>query len=90
LEEYFHHSMEAHKLVDVEPVKLIPTWRNFKKNRDVVSKILDHFFVSKARVEGTFLLKYWVGSRGLSYHFQIIFKMEKEDLKLNTCIKFNL
>jgi hypothetical protein len=34
--------------VDVEPVKLSPTWRNFRTGDEEVAKILDRFLVSEA------------------------------------------
>jgi len=34
--------------VDIEPVKLSPTWRNFRTGDEEVAKILDRFLVSEA------------------------------------------
>jgi hypothetical protein len=38
---FFLSFLEAESLVDLEPVKLSPTWRNFRMGIDVVAKRLD-------------------------------------------------
>jgi hypothetical protein len=45
---FFLSFLENSRLVDIEPVKLSPTWRNFRTGDEEVAKILDHFLVSEA------------------------------------------
>jgi hypothetical protein len=54
---FFVSFMHSHKLVYIEPIKLVPTWHNFIIYEDVVSKILDHFFILEALLETSFLFK---------------------------------
>ena len=41
---YFNIFFESHKLVDIEPLKLVPTWRKFRNQKYAISKCLDRFF----------------------------------------------
>lgn len=43
--------IEEAKLVDIEPVKLSPTWRNYRTGRDEVAKRTDRFLVSEFFLE---------------------------------------
>jgi hypothetical protein len=40
--------LEKYHLADMEPIKLVPTWRNFHTNEEAVAKRLDRFMVSEA------------------------------------------
>jgi hypothetical protein len=44
LVDFFQSHFEASRWVDIEPIKLRPTWNNNRSGQDVVAKILDHFF----------------------------------------------
>jgi hypothetical protein len=46
--DFFLCFLEKERLVDIEPVKLSPTWRNFRTGDEEVAKILDLFLVSKS------------------------------------------
>jgi hypothetical protein len=49
--------------VDVEPMKIVPSWKNFRKGREGILKRLDIFLiVGKVLVEGS-QYKSKVGSR---------------------------
>jgi hypothetical protein len=43
--EYFLHKIEEFGLCSVEPVRLMPTWRNFKVGEESISKRLDRFLI---------------------------------------------
>jgi hypothetical protein len=45
---FFLSLLEKARLVDIEPVKLSPTWRNFRTGNEEVAKILDRFLISEA------------------------------------------
>jgi len=51
LRGFFHSFLEEQHLLYMEPVKLTPTWRNFRTGKEVVAKILDMFMVSEALLE---------------------------------------
>jgi hypothetical protein len=37
--------------VDMEPVQIVPTWRNSRKGREGISKWLDWFFMENKLIE---------------------------------------
>jgi hypothetical protein len=45
---FFLSFMEKHHLVDIEPVKLVPTWHNFRIDKEEVAKRLDCFMAIEA------------------------------------------
>jgi hypothetical protein len=47
LQHYFSHLVQVGGLVDVEPVKIISTWRNGRKGQGYIAKRLDHFLISE-------------------------------------------
>jgi len=47
MEKCFSHFLEDVKLVEVDPIKIIPTWRNSRSGRVGISKRLDHFLVAE-------------------------------------------
>jgi hypothetical protein len=48
MKRLFQDFFEKAKLVDIEPVKLSPTWRNFRTEEEEVAKRLECFLVSEA------------------------------------------
>jgi hypothetical protein len=65
----------------MEPLELVPTWRNYISGKDGISKKLDRFFVAKEILEEVDRLKSWVGEGGASNHLPILLQMEKEEHK---------
>jgi hypothetical protein len=64
---FFQSFFEKANLVDIEPVKLSPTWRNFRTGDEEVAKRLDRFLVSEALLNlGT---NFQIWSRG-GRHFR--------------------
>jgi hypothetical protein len=45
---FFSSFLEKARLVDIEPVKLSPTWRNFRTGNEEVEKRLDRFLIFEA------------------------------------------
>jgi hypothetical protein len=58
--------MEKHKLDDIEPLKMTPTWRNGRSGEDVVAKRLDRFLVSEDLLETRVHVRASVTEGGLS------------------------
>ena len=52
LRDLFFHMFEENILIDLEPTKLIPTWRNARRGYKRVSKRLDKLFLSKGMMCG--------------------------------------
>jgi hypothetical protein len=55
--------MEKHHLVDIEPVKLVPTWCNFRTNKEAVAKRLNHFMAIEAFMAVGLLMNSMAGTR---------------------------
>jgi hypothetical protein len=47
LTNFFSHFFEVQKLIDVEPVKIVPTWKNARRGREGISKRIDKFLIAK-------------------------------------------
>jgi hypothetical protein len=47
LSSYFIRKMEEVGLLDIEPTKLTPTWRNKRTGEARISKRLDRFLISE-------------------------------------------
>jgi len=89
LKSFFTSFFENVKLVDLEPVKLVPIWRNFRSGDMAIGKHLDRFLVSGDLLSSHFLFRYWVFSTGLFDHLPIIFQMDVRTEKTPTPFMFN-
>ena len=76
-------------LLDIEPVKLKPTWRNNRCGDARVAKRIDRFLVAEQLVDSFFLARQWVGSGGHSDHFPIFFEIKKGPNNPPSPLKFN-
>jgi hypothetical protein len=45
LQPYFSKLLQEEGMVDVEPLKLLPTWRNGRRRQEFISKRLDRFLI---------------------------------------------
>jgi hypothetical protein len=64
LRGFFLSFLEDLHLVDMEPIKLSPTWRNFITGKEVVAKRLDKFLVSETMLATGIRLKSLVAKGG--------------------------
>jgi hypothetical protein len=44
---YFNQLFQVEELVDVEPLKVLPIWRNGRIGHNYIAKRLDRFFISE-------------------------------------------
>lgn len=86
---FFAHKLEGAGLIDVNPIRLGPTWRNKRMGEDYIAKRLDHFLISSSLVEEPLLFRQWTGTRGESYHFLIFLELAGATKKLAIPFKFN-
>jgi hypothetical protein len=86
---FFIYFIANHKLVDMNHVKLVPTWRNLRTQKEVVSKRLDIFISSEAFLSLVILIKSSVGEGGTSNHHPIILKVFPESDPTPNPLKFN-
>lgn len=47
LTNFFIHALDQRGLVDIEPSKLNPTWRNHRSGKERIPKRLDQFVVAE-------------------------------------------
>jgi hypothetical protein len=80
---------EAHHLVDIELVKLDPTWCNLRTGKDIVSKRLDIFSSFEELLSSILLVNSSVGEGGISYHRMIVLKIKSESDLPPIPFKFN-
>jgi hypothetical protein len=55
LSGYFIRKLEVVGLLDIEPTKLTPTWRNKRIGEDKIAKRLDHFLISEGFLDELFM-----------------------------------
>jgi hypothetical protein len=65
---FFSHLLSSNGLIDIAPLKLLPTWRNMKVGEARISKRLDHFLISETLAMLPFQFRQWIGSGGESDH----------------------
>jgi len=86
---YFLQKLVEKNLLDIEPIKLKPTWRNNRGGDARVAKRLDRFLVAEQLVDRFFLVRQWVGSGGNSDHFPIFCEINKGPFNPPSSLKFN-
>ena len=86
---YFTQKLVENNLLDIEPIKLKPTWRNNRGGDRRVAKRIDRFLVSEQLVERMLLVQQWVDSGGASDHFPIYIEIRKGPQNPPSSVKFN-
>jgi hypothetical protein len=89
LQLYFSQLIQVGGLVDVEPVKLLPTWRNGRKGHDYIAKRLDRFLVSENLVSSGIRYRSWVCNVKISDHMPVIIHLEQGNDIVSYPFKFN-
>jgi len=67
--DFFRHNIEDDHLEDVEPIKLIPTWRNNKSGEARISKRLYKFLVYGVLLNDFDRIRSWMEVGGGLDHF---------------------
>jgi hypothetical protein len=81
--------LEAHHLVDIELVKMVPTGCNLRTRKDIVFKRLDIFSSSEEFLSSMILVNSSVGEGGISNHRMIVLKIKSESDLPPIPFKFN-
>jgi len=89
LASYFNRKLMERNLIDVEPIKLKPSWRNNRGGEARVAKRIDRFLVTEKMVDSFFQIRQWVGSGGASDHFPIFLEIRKGPINPPSPLKFN-
>jgi hypothetical protein len=86
---YFTQKIVECNLLDIEPTKLKPTWRNNRVGEDSIAKRLDHFLIVDSLLEKPLHLKQWIGFGGISDHVPIFLELRQGPRKPASPFKFN-
>jgi hypothetical protein len=89
LTSYFTQKLVEHNILDIEPVKFKPTWRNNRVGEDSIAKILDCFLMKDTLLEKSFKLKQWIGHGGISDHYPIFLELRTGMNKPPSAFKFH-
>jgi hypothetical protein len=76
LSSFFTSLFLTHKLVDLLPDKLVPTWRNGHSGSDLIEKHLGRFFVVEDLLLDGCLFRSWVEFPFVSDHAPILLSLE--------------
>jgi hypothetical protein len=66
-------------LVDMELVKIVPTWMNTRRGPIGISKRLDRFFIVDSFLNGNIKIKSCMKRGGMSDHLPIIQNLDPMD-----------
>ena len=61
---FFSHLMASNGLIDVAPLKMLPTWKNMRTGEARVTKILDRFLIFEPIAMLPLQFRQRIGSRG--------------------------
>ena len=86
---FFRALFQAHKLIDVHPDKIVPTWRNGRLGTDSIAKRLDKFLVSEDILLSVGLYRSWVEYPFVLDHAHVILQLENTPLFKAYPFKFN-
>ena len=76
-------------MLDIEPLKLKPTWRNNRCAEDRIAMRIDHFLVAEQIVDRPLQIRQWVGCGGASDHFPIFLDLNIGPKQPPSPLKFN-
>lgn len=78
LENFFSNIFVDLNLVDVEPLILVPTWRNYRRGSEAIPKRLDMFLVVGNILDEAARYKFWVRNGGFYGYCPSFFQIEEE------------
>lgn len=90
LSDLFIHQFDLSGMVDVEPPKLNPTWRNRWVGEDRISKRMDKFLVGEDLVSSPIQIRQWVDSGRELDHNLVILELRGGSQKPLIPFKFNV
>jgi hypothetical protein len=75
LQPYFSQLIQEEGLVDVEPIKLIPTWRNGRGGEDYIAKRLDRYLISEDLAHSGLRYRYLVCNLKIYDHMSVTLQL---------------
>jgi hypothetical protein len=82
LSDLFKHIIEEKGLSDLDPIKLMPTWRNKRTGEDRVMKRIDRFLLSDKIMDKSLHFGQWIGDGEDSNHFPIFLEVAESSKNL--------
>jgi endonuclease/exonuclease/phosphatase family metal-dependent hydrolase len=76
-------------LVDIQPTKLVPTWRNGRSRGQGIQKRLDRIYVSETLLGDVVRYKSWVELMFISNHAPVLFQLDYGQKNIAYPFKFN-
>jgi hypothetical protein len=73
---FFKAFFQNNKLIDIQPEKVVPTWRNGRTGVDSIAKRLDRFLISEELLTSVGLYRSWVEYPYVSDHAPVILQLE--------------
>jgi hypothetical protein len=64
---------------ETTPLKILQTWRNGRKGKDLIAKRLDHFLVSEKLVNKEWGFSFGIVEGGCFDHIPIVLRIVKQD-----------
>ena len=89
LSYFFSRLFESKELVDIQPLKLTPTWRNNRSGDQAISKSLDRFFLLENLLSKSLIIKSWVEVGGMLDHLLVLLQIQNPETKPAAPFKFN-
>jgi hypothetical protein len=89
LADYFKNLLQTSSLVDIQPPKMSPTWRNGRVGEEGIEKRLDHFLLSNLLLNHSHRVRTWVINSTISDHNSIVLQLDSFAQRSTPPFKFN-
>jgi hypothetical protein len=89
LSDFFTSLIHSSGLVDVQPTKLTPTWRNGRAGSAGIEKRLDRFLLDDSLLSSSSKIRSWVINSTISNHNLIFLQLDSFSQKSPPPFKFN-
>jgi hypothetical protein len=89
LADFFTSLIQSSGLVDIQPTKLAPTWRNGRAGSAGISKRLDHFLLDDSLIGNNSKIRSWVINSTISDHNPICLQLDSFSHRSPPPFKFN-
>ena len=89
LSDFFIGLIHSSSLLDFQPTKLTPTWRNGRDGNDGIVNRLDHFLLDDSLFNNNYKVRSWVINSTISDHTLICLQLDSFSDKSLPPFKFN-
>ena len=75
LEKYFVHLLHDSQFMDLDPIKLKPTWANKITGDNIIAKCIDRFLIAERLLNKNIMIRKWVDLGGEYDHLPIFLEI---------------